>query len=95
MKIVNMQTLNQQQCTQAAQMLTDELPLGWATLDEALEEVNDRVDNIERDDDGESLFLAAVDGDEVLGWVGMLPSYSSFRVKSRDETEFWLSYKAV
>lgn len=76
MEIVNMQTLNQQQRTQAAQMLTDELPLGWATLADALEEVADRVDNIERDGDGESLFLAAIDGDDVLGWVGMLPSYS-------------------
>ena len=76
MTIVNMQTLNQEQRTQAAQMLTDELPLGWATLADALEEVADRVDNIERDGDGESLFLAAVEDDEVLGWVGMLPSYS-------------------
>ena len=76
MKIVNMQTLNQVQRTQAAQMLTDELPLGWATLADALEEVADRVDNTERDGKGESLFLAALDGEDVLGWVGMLPSYN-------------------
>ena len=76
MKIINMQTLNQAQRAQAAQMLTDELPLGWATLADALEEVTDRLDNTERDGDGESLFLAAVEGDEVLGWIGMLPSYS-------------------
>ena len=75
MEIVNMQTLNQTQRTQAAQMLTDELPLGWATLDEALEEVADRVDNIERDGNGESLFLAAIEDNNVLGWIGMLPSY--------------------
>ena len=45
MKIVNMQTLNETQRIQAAQMLTDELPLGWETLDDALEEITDRVDN--------------------------------------------------
>ncbi|MCL2030046.1 MAG: GNAT family N-acetyltransferase [Oscillospiraceae bacterium] len=76
MKIVNMQTLNPTQRTQAAQMLTDELPLGWATLADAFEEVTDRVDNLERDGDGEALFLAAVEEEEVLGWIGMLPSYS-------------------
>ena len=76
MEIVKMQTLNQLQRTQAAQMLTDELPHGWATLADALEEVADRVDNIERDGDGESLFLAAVEADEVFGWTGMLPSYN-------------------
>ena len=57
-------------------MLTDELPLGWATLDDALEEVAHRVDRTDCDGKGESLFLAAVEGDEVLGWAGMLPSYS-------------------
>ena len=76
MEIVNMQTLNQTQRTQAAQMLTDELPLGWASLTEALEEVTDRIDKIDRDCIGESLFLAAVESEEVLGWTGMLPSYS-------------------
>ena len=76
MEIVNMQKLNQVQRTQAAQMLTDELPLGWATLTDALEEVADRVDNILFDGVGESLFLAAIEGDEVIGWIGMLPSYS-------------------
>ena len=40
MEIVNMQTLNQAQRTQAAQMLTDEIPLGWPTLSDAEEEVN-------------------------------------------------------
>ena len=75
MKIINMQTLNQQQRIQAAQMLTDELPQGWASLAEAMEEIAERVDTIERDGNGESLFLAAIDGDDVLGWVGMLPSY--------------------
>ena len=76
MKIVNMQTLNEAQRIQAAQMLTDELPLGWATLAEAMEEIVERVDTIERDGNGESLYLAAMDGDDVLGWTGMLPGYN-------------------
>jgi len=75
MEIINMRTLDEDWRIQAAQMLTDELPLGWATLASALEEVSDRLDSVERDGSGESLFLAAVDGEEVLGWIGMLPSY--------------------
>ena len=75
MKIVNMQTLNPEQRIQAAQMLTDELPLGWETLEEALEEVDERLDTVERDGIGESLFLAAVEDGVILGWIGMLPSY--------------------
>jgi len=75
MKIKNMRTLNEKQRTQAAQILTDELPLGWATLADAMQEIVERVDTIERDGNGESLFLAAMDGDDVLGWVGMLPGY--------------------
>ena len=76
MEIVNMQGLTKEQRLQAAQMLTDELPIGWATLDDALDEVNERVDNLERDGFGESLFLAAVEDGGVLGWSGMLPSYN-------------------
>jgi len=76
MEIVNMQTLTPEQRTQAAQMLTDELPLGWETLEDALEEVDERLDIVERDGIGESLFLAAVEDDNVLGWIGMLPCYN-------------------
>ena len=75
MKIVNMQTLTQHQRAQAAQMLTDELPLGWENFAEALEEVVELVDEVERDGDGESLCLAAIEGHDVLGWIGMQPSY--------------------
>jgi len=75
MKIVNMQTLSETQRIQAAQVLTDELPIGWANLAEAMGEIVKHVDNPRRDGDGESLYLAAMDGDDVLGWTGMLPSY--------------------
>jgi len=76
MEIVNMQTLNQTQRTQAAQMLTDELPLGWPTLAEAISEVNERLDTIERDGVGESAFFAAVENGGVVGWCGILPHYN-------------------
>ena len=65
-----MQTLNHAQLTQAAQMLTDELPLGWPALADAEAEVNERWR-----DESNALFLAAVDGDEVVGWCGILPHY--------------------
>ncbi len=68
MKIVNMNTLNEKQIEQAAQMLTDELPLGWATFDEAMDEIKERLVP-------QNTLLAAVEGEEVLGWGGILPSY--------------------
>ena len=70
MEIVNMQTLNHTQLTQAAQILTDELPLGWATLADANAEVNERWN-----DEPDALFLAAVDDGDVVGWCGILPQY--------------------
>jgi len=76
MEIINMQTLNPEQRKQAAQMLTDELPLGWPTFDDAIEEVNERIDIIETDGKGTSMFLAAVENGEVIGWTGILPSYN-------------------
>lgn len=41
MKIATMDTLHEQQLIQAAQMLTDELSLGWPTLAAALGEVQE------------------------------------------------------
>ena len=70
MEIVNMQTLSHTQLTQAAQMLSDELPLGWPTLADAEAEVNERWS-----DEPDALFLAAVDDGEVVGWCGILPQY--------------------
>ncbi|MCL2060425.1 MAG: GNAT family N-acetyltransferase [Oscillospiraceae bacterium] len=73
-----MQTLNAIQRTQAAQILVDELPLGWPTLTDALDEVAELLGKRKRGGggEGETLFLAAVEDGEVLGWAGILPTYS-------------------
>lgn len=84
MKIVNMNTLNETQFFQAAQMLSDELPLGWPTLADATQEVNDWLQpsgecaaaDCKWRDDRSTIFIAAIDGEEVIGWCGILPSYS-------------------
>lgn len=68
MIVVNVNTLNQKQIKQAAHMLTEELPLGWATLNEAMDEIKERLVP-------ENTLLAAVDNEEVCGWGGVLPSY--------------------
>ncbi len=68
MEIVNTQTLNQTQRTQAAQMLTDELPIGWPTLADAEREVNERWSGAPN-----TLALAAIDNGELVGWCGLLP----------------------
>jgi len=70
MRIVDMKTLDEAGLKQAAQMLTDELPEGWATFDDAMEEIDECFSH----EDG-ALFLAAVDSGEVLGWCGILPEY--------------------
>jgi len=80
MKIVNMKTLNKTQLTQAVQMLTDELPLGWPTLADAEQEVRGRLNPCGTPDclwryEGESAFLAAVESGQVVGWGGILPAY--------------------
>lgn len=69
MEIVNMNTLNESQIAQAAQILTGELPLGWATFDEAMDEIKERLipEN--------TLLAVALNGD-ILGWGGILaPTY--------------------
>ena len=70
MKVVNINTLNEKHLMQAAQMLTEELPLGWPTLDKALHEVHERWKS-----EVNAVFIAAVDNDEVIGWCGILPHY--------------------
>lgn len=39
MTIVNMSTLTKEQLSQAAQVLTDSLPSGWTTFDDAVDEI--------------------------------------------------------
>ncbi len=69
MKIVNMSELNEAQRTQAAQMLTDNFPHWKPTLDDARGEIRERLIP------GNTL-LAAVEGDAVIGWGGILaPEY--------------------
>ncbi|MGI6174938.1 MAG: GNAT family N-acetyltransferase [Christensenellales bacterium] len=70
MQIINMTQLNQAQITQAAQILTDSIPIGWATLKDALDEIQERLIP-------ENTILAAVEEDTVLGWGGILsPVYN-------------------
>ena len=71
LEIVNMLTLCDTQLKRAAQMLTAELPLGWATLADAMEEITGLLSL----DDG-SVFLAAVENNKVAGWCGILPEYN-------------------
>ena len=68
MEIINMKELNKFQLTQAAQVLTDVLPLGWATLSDAMDELSELLN-------GEATLLAAVENGEVVGWCGIRPEY--------------------
>lgn len=69
MKIVNMTKINKTQIIQAAQILTDSLPIGWPTLQDAMDEIKERLIP-------ENTLLAAVDNEIVLGWGGILPVYN-------------------
>jgi len=69
MEILNMKQLNETQIIQAAQILTDSLPIGWPTLQDALDEINKLLTP-------ENTLLAAVENDIVLGWGGILPEYN-------------------
>ena len=72
MEIINMNNLCKAKRIQAAQMLTNELPQGWPSLEDAIEEVNMLLDD---KDEPDALFLAAIERDEVVGWCGILPQY--------------------
>jgi len=66
MRIVNMTQLNKNQIRQAAQILTDSLPEGWPTLEDAIEEINELLSN------PKNSLLAAVKDDMVIGLGGIL-----------------------
>ena len=69
MPIIHMQNLTPSQLTQAAQLLTDSLPLGYPTYAEAMEEICEQLVP-------ENTLLAAVENGEVLGFGGILaPTY--------------------
>lgn len=69
MEIINMTQLNEHQIIQAAQILTDSIPIGWPTLQDALDEIKKLLIP-------ENTLLAAVENDIVLGWGGILPEYN-------------------
>jgi aminoglycoside 6'-N-acetyltransferase I len=70
MKIVNMNQLNRTQIIQAAQILTDSIPIGWPTLQHALDEIGQLLIP-------ENTLLAAIEDDIVVGWGGILaPVYN-------------------
>ncbi len=65
MRIINMNDLNQMQINQAAKILTESLPLGYPTVHDAFEEINERLIS-------ENTLLAAVEDDIIIGWGGIL-----------------------
>ena len=67
-KIVNMTQLNRAQIIQAAEILTDSIPIGWPTFKHALDEIDRLLSP-------ENTLLAAVGDDIVVGWGGILPAY--------------------
>ena len=70
MQIVDMSQLSPEQQAQAAQILTDSIPIGWPTLEDAWEELRERLVP-------ENTMLAAVADGLVLGWGGILaPIYN-------------------
>jgi aminoglycoside 6'-N-acetyltransferase I len=69
MKIINMAKLSKTQIIQAAQILTEIIPIGWPTLQHALDEIDALLTP-------ENTLLAAIEDDIVVGWGGMLPAYN-------------------
>lgn len=70
MQIINMTQVNKAQLIQAAQILTDSIPIGWPTLHDAMDEIKERLIP-------ENTLLAAIENDIVIGWGGILaPMYN-------------------
>lgn len=64
-----MTELNQEQIHQAAQMLSESIPNGWPTVEDALCEIQDRLKP-------ENTLLAVLEKKVVVGWGGILePTY--------------------
>ena len=68
MNIINIAKLSQAQHEQAAQMLHDAFPHAWSSLGIAQQELDEIMQNC---DDGQPEILAAMHGDEVIGFAGM------------------------
>ena len=70
MDIVSMRELSEIQIAQAAHILSDELPNGWPSFEDAVYEIKERWKETE------ALFFAALEGEELIGWGGILePTY--------------------
>ena len=70
MQIINMTQVNKAQIIQAAQILTDSLPIGWPTLQDAMDEIKERLIP-------ENTLLVSVENGIVIGWGGILaPVYN-------------------
>ena len=68
MQIINMKELSSAGLREAAQILTDSLPLGWADFDAAMKEVSLRLVP-------ENTLFAALEEGHVIAWGGILPCY--------------------
>ncbi len=68
MRIIDLTAENEPAVRQAGELLADLLPEGWPTMEEALEEVRESLAP-------ERISRIAVEGDEVLGWIGGLERY--------------------
>ncbi|MDR2751080.1 MAG: GNAT family N-acetyltransferase [Clostridiales bacterium] len=68
MEIASMSSLTRKQLEQAAQMLSDEIPYGWPSVEDAVEEICAQFAS-------ENILLSLVDNGDVIGWCGILPSY--------------------
>lgn len=69
MEIINMNESNKPQRMQAAQILADGLPIGWPTLQDAINEIKECLIP-------EKTLLAAVENEIVIGLGGIAPGYN-------------------
>ena len=69
MKIIDLQNTDNKYINEAAQLLIDNFDDSWNTMDSAIEEVLESLDE-------EKISRIAVDNnDEVVGWIGGMPEY--------------------
>ncbi len=68
MEIINMLALSDRQKQLCAQILTDALPQGWPTLEDAVKTVKEL-------DIPHNSILAITEGDDVIAWGGIMPQY--------------------
>ena len=68
MHLTDLTAGNEAAIRQAAKLLVDLLPEGWPAMESALEEVRESLPP-------ERISRIAVEGDEVVGWIGALEGY--------------------